>query len=164
MTNLVRKISRAKWKNAVDGGEIGADAITSCLRTSKNTLSTWRISEEKELPEAVLAIVSGLERIDTIDVVWLDRSSLEKYGLGCENTPESGITPIDELKDRHIDITNLTYNSLGIVANEVVCGIRDNRYKRVSAKDIKKMLKAAIDIGRLQEERLKDGVRKELQS
>lgn len=99
MSLLVRKIEKAKWmQNDIVGSEdISADAITNCMKTTGNTLSTWQIPGDNEIPEAILAIVSGHQYLDTIDIVCLDRSSLEIQGIALQST--LGNTPIQDLID-----------------------------------------------------------------
>jgi len=128
MSLLVRKITRAKWRDSLSGEDISADAITNCMKTTGNTLSTWTVQTRDEIPEAVLAIVSAHEHIDTIDVVCLDLLSLKNQGLRFQSTP--GKTPVEDLKDRHRDISNLTYKSLGIVANHILNEIKEEKTER----------------------------------
>lgn len=78
MGYLVRKFTRSKWGNPVpaDYSNLNADAVTSCLRTTRNTLSVWRIENEKELDQAILAIAGTLERLQTFDIVSLDETEI----------------------------------------------------------------------------------------
>jgi hypothetical protein len=100
---LVRKVNKAKWINADNVKEPpSADAITGCLRTTNNTLSVWRINNETELEDAVLAIVSGQERLDTIDVIVLDDEHFIKCKISTEET--EGRTPVEDLKSTHRDL------------------------------------------------------------
>ncbi|MBF0475703.1 MAG: hypothetical protein HQK59_07690 [Deltaproteobacteria bacterium] len=162
MPFLVRKITKAKWMQGdiFNDADISADAVTNCLKTTQNALSTWQISSEDELPEAVLAIVSNSDNCDKIDVVCLDRDSLESQGIRLEQS--QGITPVEELKNRHVDISGLTYRSLGTVANEIAQEIRQKRDVKYTKNDIKKLLGDAIANGRLQKENLSESLRNKL--
>src|SRR3989339_377771 len=130
MSLLIRKIDKAKWlqNDIVNGADISADAITNCMKTTKNTLSTWRVDNEQQVDRAVLAIVTGHQQLDTIDVVWIDQIQLEKEGIGFEHSP--GITPVISLVDSHVDVVNLTYTSLGKIANCIVKCFSENKVKR----------------------------------
>jgi len=162
MSLLVRKIEKAKWlqNDILSGEDISADAITNCMKTTGNTLSTWLIRTLDEVPEAVLAIVSSHQHIDTIDVVCLDRSLLEGQGINLHSTP--GKTPVRDLVDRHIDISNLAYKSLGILANHIVNGVKEEKAVRYTKGMIKRLLNSAINEGRLQEIDLHESVRSKL--
>ncbi|MBF0510153.1 MAG: hypothetical protein HQK57_14665 [Deltaproteobacteria bacterium] len=162
MPFLVRKITKAKWMQGdiFNDADISADAVTNCLKTTQNALSTWQISSEYELPEAVLAIISNSDNCDKIDVVCLDRDYLESQGIRCLSTP--GITRVEDLKNRHVDISGLTYRSLGTVANEIAQEIRQKRDVKYTKNDIKKLLGDAIADGRLQKENLSESLRNKL--
>lgn len=83
MSLLVRKINRSKWfqTNIYEGEDISGDAITNCLKTTRNTLSTWRINSETEIEDAILAMASGFDHIDTIDVIPINPEHLESEGI-----------------------------------------------------------------------------------
>lgn len=159
---LVRKIDKAKWlqNDILNGGDISADAITNCMKTTKNTLSTWLIPTLDDLPDAILAIVSGHQHIDTIDVVYFHKHSLENNGIVLQQT--KGNTPVKDLVDRHIDISNLTYKSLGTIASNIVQELRASRVERYTRAKIIKLLNDAIIKGRLQKNELHESVQSKL--
>lgn len=154
MSLLIRKIDKGKWlqNDIVNGADISADAITNCMKTTKNTLSTWRVDNEEQLEIAVLAIVSGHQQIDTIDVVWVDQIQMEQEGIAFERTP--GITPITSLVDSHVDVVNLTYASLGKFAYCIVNCFLEKKIKRYTRGMLKNMLREAINSGKINEESL----------
>ena len=60
---LVRKISRARWKELeeLESGAIAADAVTKDLKTEGNQLSLWTCEnpgESSELRKAILALTA----------------------------------------------------------------------------------------------------------
>jgi len=70
MPFLVRKISYSKWRASVEGDTTpSADAITSCMRTSGNTLSLWLIEDLTKLDDAIIAIASDFKQLEAIDIV-----------------------------------------------------------------------------------------------
>lgn len=164
MAFLIRKINRSKWPNqdfenfSID--DLVADAITSDLRTSKNTLSTWEIESEDQVLEAVLALSSGFDRLDTIDVIILDKA--EVIGRGFEIIETPGLTPIKDLVNTHKDIVNLTFKSLGSFSRLILDTFHKEKVKRVKKGELKKLLLEAIETGRLNIDSLKDGVREKL--
>ena len=151
MTFLVRKIVRGKWLNGNDicetVDEVSADAITNCIRTSKNTLSTWSIKEEQNIEEAILAIVSNHKHLDAFDVVFLDFEEIKSIGIEIKNTP--GITPVESLKQLHFDLEGLNYKLLGGVSDLIIKSFKEERVKRYTRGQLKKILENAIKLGKL---------------
>ena len=165
MSILVKKFNRAKWSQIdkdknISSEDIFADAITHCMKTAQNTLSTWKIQTRDNLEEAVLAIVSSHQHLDAFDIVCFDSSSLEAQGIKLEKNP--GETPIKHLVDKHIDISNLTYKSLGILANNILNELKQDKTKRYTTIMLKNILNDAINEGILEKDKLKEDVRKKL--
>jgi hypothetical protein len=162
MTLLVRKISKAKWYqlDIAVSYDVSADALTNCLRTTKNTLSVWKIDTEDDLNQAVLALVANQDHLAAIDVVILEESSLSQYNLKIIASP--GDTPVESLVNEHRDIAELSYNKIGHVTNHIVDRIRSNHIKRYTISMLKKVLKDAIEAGLIKKEDLKVDVQKKL--
>ena len=162
MSRLVRKIDRAKWlqNDIANGQEVSADAITNCMKTKANTLSVWEIDSASALDDAVLAMASQFDHLDTIDVVVLDESELDRAGLRIAATP--GTTPVKRLADIHRDITALTYRTLGIVADFTVKCFQQDSVRRFTRGQLISLLKSAIHQGEITETDLKERVRSAL--
>lgn len=160
---LIRKINKSKWLqiNILEEDDVTADAITNCLKTTKNTLSVWEIENEYDINDAVLAIVSNQDHIETIDVVIL--SDIELSNQGITIIASSGNTPIESLRDIHRDLTQLTYSKLGVIKDHIVERIRNDKLKRYTKGQLKKILKNAIEQGLLELDDLKDSLRKKLE-
>jgi hypothetical protein len=163
MSLFVRKIDRGKWPQAVlhQNTDPSADAITNCLKTKQNALSVWEVISETDIDEAVLAIVSGGDHLEAIDVVLMSSDYLKKQGIDCKQT--KGLTSVDDLVEKHIDLSNLTYKKLGIIAYHIVDKIIDQKVKRYTERQLKEILNQAIGQNRLTPDRLKDSIRKKLQ-
>jgi hypothetical protein len=158
---LVRKIDKAKWMKGDNIKEPPtADAITGCLRTKGNTLSVWRINNETELEEAVLAIVSGQDRLETIDVVILDDDYFVKCKISTEET--KGLTPVADLRDTHIDLCSLDFYTIGMVAEHIIESIKKDNLKRFTKAKLTEIIKNAIAKNRLELDDLKEGIQKKL--
>lgn len=162
MSFLVRKINKAKWFqiDIMQSDDVSADAITNCLKTSKNTLSVWHIETEEDLDKAVLAIVANQEHLDTIDVVILDEPSLNNYNLNIVASP--GDTPVTSLIEAHRDIAELTFTKLGQIKDHIVQRIRNQKLKRYTVSSLKKILTNAINDGLLQKEDLNESIRNKI--
>ncbi|HDJ89353.1 MAG TPA: hypothetical protein ENG40_01495, partial [Thermoprotei archaeon] len=135
MRLLVRKIQKSKWmqNDILNGEPVSGDAITNCLKTKNNTISTWGIMSEDKIEQAVLAIVSAHQHIDTIDVVILEKENIEKK-FNLKNEP--GNTPVKDLVDTHIDICGINYNSLGELAQAIVDKFKENNIEAYGIDDI----------------------------
>lgn len=162
MSLLVRKIERAKWiqNDIVNGAPVSADAITNCAKTTGNALSTWRVTDASALDDAVLAMSSRFDHLDSIDVVALEETTLAAAGLNIVST--LGVTPIESLVCTHRDIVELTYASLGTVANLIVQEFKADRVHRFTKGRLRELLMKAINGGVLRADDLKQSVRSEV--
>ncbi len=162
MSLIVRKIELSKWKQRnITGGEPpSADAITNCMRTSKNTLSVWGIESSTDLEEAVLAIASQFDHLDTADFLIIETELLDSKGLSLENTP--GFTPYKEFVNQHRDVIDLDYHKLGDMADVIVESIKRAYNQRFTKAMLKKILVEGIQQGKIDPEELKESVRSKL--
>lgn len=148
MSFLVRKISRAKWSpsNINDNPfDIPSDTITKDLKSTTNTLSVWEVLNVSSIDEAVLAIVSSGDRIDTIDIVWIPKNELVSKKIDCISTP--GATPITSLINNHVDLSNLTYFKIGLFAESIMNNISSSNIKRYNKSALKKLFNSSIQNG-----------------
>lgn len=145
MSLLVRKIELGKWKQNQDLNElnnISADVITNCLKTKGNTISTWKIDSEDNLSDAVLAMISTCQHLDTINVVCLSGEVVTGNGLELNETPAK--TPIEKFNNTHVDICNLTYLKIGKVADIIRDIVINDKYVRYTSNQLKGILQQAI--------------------
>jgi len=159
MALQVRKINKAKWLRAdiVNGAEIPADAITNCLRTQQNNLSVWKIKSEDEIESAVLAIISGQARLETIDIALLSPEYLEQNAVKFMAT--EGKTAVKMPKDIHFDMVELTYEKLGVIAYHIVEKFKEKKVFRYTRKKLKDILNNAINEKRLDINKLSEDIK-----
>ena len=166
MAFLARTIARAKWPKTgeLTTGEIPADAVTIDLRTQGNSLSFWQCNSDKkdDIEEAALAIASGRERIDKLDIVWLDEENMRTDSQVLRDS--EGRTPVSDLVNSHVDLVGLNYNLLGMVAQRVVNAIEENRYRRLTKRRVKKLIAKAHQQGRISANLLSDKLRAEIEA
>ena len=168
MGHVVRKISRAKWdpKEELGSDAISADAVTSDLRTNGNCLSFWECTDansEIELHEIVLALAGAFERLDKIDVAWIDQDVAAKKGITFEKS--EGRTLVADLRKKHLDAIQLELNKITILAKLLAKAVRnDNNFRRYTRKDVLKVLTEAIQKGRLSIDELPENIRKSVGS
>ena len=160
MEYLGRKIMRSRWSvpnfSTEEQYPIRADAICDCLRTKQDSLSFWQCNEGQiEIEEIVLALAANMDSLETIDVVILPRQDLvtEQFSM----KPIEGMTPVRDLRKRHIDISELTITKLSQLSKHIANKVRTNtdchRFTRSQIKDI---LLKALRRGRLDLDTLQD--------
>ena len=161
---LARKISRAKWAvtRELSEGEIPADAVTADLRTQSNSLSFWRCSTDSDydVDGAALAIASAGNRIDKLDIVWVDYEDLESEHHAVTDT--MGRTAVTDMVGMHVDVSRLDYVRLGMVARSVAGAIEANRCRRLTKRRVKALIEQAVVQGRIDPNALSEGLREEL--
>ena len=152
MSFLIRKITKSKWKNSNDPqgekeleiNKLSSDAITSCLRTSKNALSFWEISDIKNIIIALLTS-SKAEDVNVLDIVYFEKNEeqLNKYGISFEKT--EGDTVDDNLRSLHIDLCDLNHKNLTFIADTMCTCLNKNQHKRFTKNYLKSVLKEHLE-------------------
>ncbi len=166
MNMLARKISRAKWQHRdyLAETEIRADAISGCLRTTDDTLSWWRCTDDdKEVAEVALALAVAprMEKFDKIDVVALPEATLTEAGLACQ--PAEGETPVKDLRSRHVNLVKLDVERLAKVARILGPRIRSgDKVFSFTKAELMTLVTAAIHDKRLDANDLNEKLREEL--
>ncbi len=160
---FTRKVNAAKWQTSkgLVAGEVSADAVTSDLRTTDNELSFWACpsNDDAELQETVLALATGGDRLDKMDVAWIERQAVDAAQLTIRETPEHANTPVDSLRGRHVDVAKLDVTRLGTVAGLIHAAVTATKWKRFARKEVLAVVVAAIRGGRVNTDSLKDGLR-----
>lgn len=163
MPLLVRKIEKRKWKpkEQLIVAHAPGDAITGCLKTTTNTLSTWEISDDSKesVDDGILALVTGprQEHIEAIHFVLFDLEELRNEQLDIE--PKEGLTCVEDLAQTHRNIVNMTYARLGIIAKIVLRDLHTNRVAKRTRLQIAKIFIAALQKRRLELNSLTDNMR-----
>lgn len=162
---LVRRIPLAKWPKTYTeaaAGRISADAITADLRTSGNCLSFWTCDRDDQIESVALAIAAAADRLDRIDVVWIEDEERRFSRYRRLSTP--GETPVAEWRTRHLDIAGLDHEGLGVVALAVARSIAAKRCRRLPALRVKERLADAVSDGALSLDALDPRIRDKVQA
>jgi len=157
MSFLVRKITRGKWSVGEHIEAVNADAITQCMKTQDNTLSVWKINEEKDIQNSILAMAAANEFLSKIDVVILSEQALLDREIPISTTP--GITPCKDLIDTHRDLSDLNIKHLALISDLIAAKIRNEEVHSFSLGALKNILCSAIDAGKLTTESLSESVK-----
>lgn len=160
MSFFVRKISIGKWRSDSDEPVIKADALTSCLRTSGNTLSFWRIDDLAQIDEAKLAIAASNSNLDTFDIVVFSSEEMDAFGAPIKET--KGDTACKDLADYHRDLAELNSDHLIRVSHAVLKKVQADSIERVTKPNLRTLMSAAAANDRLDLDRLSDSVKKQL--
>ncbi|MGY6136920.1 hypothetical protein ACWYAC_14540 [Acinetobacter baumannii] len=159
MTIFVRKISKAKWPSEEEIAEkaldseiipfVRADALTTCLKTSQNTLSFWAVENctDAEIEKAILALITNtkLERLNRIQIVYFSKEDVDSLGLPIAVT--EGDTIIESLSKLHNDLVDLNYEKLGKVSQLIISSLRSESVRTYNERKLKDMLLKAINEG-----------------
>jgi len=160
MSYFVRKISKGKWKNDSDKAVIKADALTSCLRTSGNTLSFWWIDDLAQIDDAKLAIAASNSNLDTFDIAIFTNEEMKAFGAPILET--SGTTACTDLAKTHRDLAELNADHLIKVSHAVLMKVQNDSIERVTFSKLKVMMKAAAANERLDLDLLSDAMKEKM--
>ncbi len=155
MALYVRKISRAKWPEDVSEfnniAELKSDALAD-LRTQNNTLSFWKIESESDLESAILALSasSSTSKIENVTIIWTEEETLKSKGFIIDESVP-GDTVVQDLKNTHRDLCELTYASLGTVAEIIIQSLKSDKFKRYSKNKVRQLLVQAYENNRVSE-------------
>ena len=133
------------------------------LKDERKLSFLWKCggATESEIEDAALAIAAAGQRIDKIDIVWLDYDILLNDGLEFRDT--QGRTAVTDLAQLHVDLCKLDYIRLGRVAHRVRLAIGDQECGRINRPRVKQLLKVALDQGRIDEDQLSEHLQKEIE-
>lgn len=157
MAFLARMVSAAKWDVPMSGSvnEVSADALTSDLRTSNNSLSFWTVNDKDDeqcVRNAVLALASGRDRCDKMRLVLLDEVQFQKINVEIKQT--EGITPAVKLAGLHRDVIELDSTKIVNLARLVAQEVRSSNLIQYSRNDIASLIKQGIIDGIVQKKSL----------
>ncbi len=166
MPVLARKIARAKWEPKSELGEveIAADAVTTDLKTTGNTLSFWRCdsSSADDLKRAVLALTAAADRPDRLDVVYLEEQAVRESGIAMRDT--MGDTPVETLREHHVDVEMLDLTRLAKVAQMVADAHRSRASHTMTKRHVVDLVVQAVKDGLVKVAHLKDKMREEVEA
>lgn len=162
MPQLLRAIRKTRWYNSsnitwLTRGEIQADPLGD-LATSQNTLSVWQVEDDgSNLEQIITALASGRDSISNLDYAVFDLNLL--CGIGIDIKDEPGVTPYEKANIWHKDLIELTGRKLVKLAEAM---LTNAEIKRISEKEILRLIKEAVANGRIAQAKLKPSISKKL--
>ena len=172
MAFLVRKLIKRSSIEQIAAAdsveEMFADAATAEFRTTKGTLSTWKINDIIDLDDAVLAIVATSSKIEKMDFIVIDTKLIEENHLEYIQSYAGKEIAVPDLQDTHYDIINITIAKLinctciyrKVFEQDCDEGMYIVRYVEG---DIKDLLAKALAEGRIRIELLPKDIRKSME-
>lgn len=162
MSYLVRKISSYSQYYKISQTEnihdVEADVMSCDLRTTKNCLSTWAITDPTEVDSAILAIASTSDHIEKMTFLILDETNIIANELEVvEETADC--CPVSDLASAHVNISNLSYKKIGAVLS-VLKDVPDSSVITRTKQQILTLISDAKNSGRLNVLLLKKDVMK----
>lgn len=172
MAFLVRKLTKRDDLSILgdikDVEELDADIPTAEFRTKSGTLSTWIVDSLEDVYNAVLAIAVTSSEITKMDIIMIDTELLSKYALTYQQTYAGQDIAIPDLQNSHYDILGISIKKLvnctqvyqEIVKNEP----EEEKYIiRLTAGEIRDLLKKAIEENRVDESKAPKKIRIEIE-
>lgn len=159
MPLMIRKIEFPKWAHVKSGSPPSADAVTKCMKTTSNTLSLWEIENSDSMGDAILAIVSAGDHIETMDFIILDKQALaSKFQL----SKDFGKSPYKSFCNNHFNLSSLNNKSLYDLSEMFAEFIRGNHHIRKTEDELVDIINSGISAGKLKKEDLKEHVKKKI--
>lgn len=166
MSAYIRKFSRGIWeKRGLSEkstlAEVPADVFSRCMFTDDNKLSLWKTESTDWVENEMLiaAIICGTDGPSRADLVILDEDITNDIP-GVEILNNKGETPAEaELNDKHCDLSNLNYASVGKVAEIIVKELineKSNKVIRYNEKKVLGIVSRAVEAGFIKRENLSD--------
>lgn len=162
MSILVRRVNLGMWKDYCASAacrrplishlfkypkySAPGDVITNELNTTGDALSFWKISDESEIEDALLAMCTGTSQsnIGTVHYLLFDERELKSRGIQVVQSSNDANTAVTELKKLHHNIVNVDYLTLGRLQDMIVDKIRADKSQCKTKAKIKPIVKQAI--------------------
>ncbi len=111
------------------------------------------------MTDAFIALGASCDHIGTIDAIEIYEQDIHKLSL----EKEDGDTPTNGINDKHYNIVDLNFESLGDVIISIIYGLRKDRYLRKTRADMKKILVNAYKESKLDLDKLKPSLQVEIE-
>lgn len=157
MAQYLRVIRQSRWlqQSWVNAGDLQADALRD-IQTEGNRLSVYRVNASGEIDRIVVALAANRGSLGNIDYAIIDDSSFPAIGITLQQQP--GATHDSVVNALHYDLTRLTVSKLTQFAQLIASG----PLRRTLKKDLQGKLQNAVNSGRLDRDKLQEGLRAKL--
>lgn len=161
MPYLLRKIKKSRWYQPslpwLANNEIPADPLAD-LQTTDNSLSVWMIEDDKaNLQQVLAAIAANRDHLANVDYAII-KDELVPQLIKREQT--RGKTVDDSANDSfHLEFKEVSASKLLDLAKAI---FDHGEKKRILSKDVGKLIKKAVQEGKIAEAKLTDSIKKKI--
>ncbi len=160
MTYFLRVIRQTRWLKYPDldwlpVGGLQGDALGD-LQTTGNALSIFKVESETDKERVVIGLAANRDNLANLDYAVFEDSLFNTLGIAAEQ--REGATPDIQVNNLHYELRNLTVGQVAQLAQVVSTG----EHGRISRKQVKSQLQAAISAGTVDRGRLKPQLLKDL--
>lgn len=138
MSFLLRTVTRGRWFKKpstfpwLSENDIHADPVTD-LRTSDNTLSVFKVDEDKgNLRRVAIALAATREHTDVLDYMLFEERLVADLRIKLELL--EGDTPDKVVNSRHVQLVELSAAKLGASARAVLETTAPGRFQEPEVK------------------------------
>ena len=162
---IVTNISRWDGSTPVNRSDarVCGDSITD-LRTTKNALSIWKVTDEKQIEESIAVIALGKDRLGKVSYVYLDEDFGEnkiKLALSVVKGGCRAIT-VKEILERHRDIIELDSTQLEQLSYYMLDQVKQSQCDTKDNSDLKNIIIRMIAESKVDPNRINDNLKAEL--
>lgn len=130
------------------------------LKTNGNKLSVWQAFTDEDIEKIILALASNVDNISSMDIV-----KIKDEDIKTMNKDDSiGITPVEFINDKHTDLTDINYESLGILIEGILNGLKNDCVVHKTKKEIKNILVNALKSGELDITKISENLRNKIEN
>lgn len=152
MAYYIRRVNCDYWEDPLpEEGylQMPVDGVTNCCRTTSNALSIWKTDSldihAEDNKKLLSAIALVYDRPIPLTFIFFSDEELHELGVTLDSTP--GDTPVEDQKDKHRDISNLTLDTIGKLAWMIHGKVNnDESYHIVSSEEITTITKQIFPI------------------
>lgn len=149
-----------KWTTSIEKNEVAtADALMQ-WEVKNDELSFWKL-EDENVDQAALAWTSNRDCVKGVFLIFLDESYLINMNINVDST-SPGATPVEDLKEKHCNLVDLDFWSMGFLSEHLTNQIKNNKMKYLCESEIKNLFKEAIESSRVPIEALKSKLQKNI--
>ena len=159
MSYLLRKIRKSRWYSEkplewLEAGELQADALSD-LATSNNELSFWRVSDNREDIEIVIAaLASNCDHVSNVDYLLISETEIAKLNILFQDSPGNSPHPMANER-HHCDAKQLNADRLHKLGLAI---LQNGTRERLSSRKIRPLLLSAMETGNLNINRMKNSL------
>ena len=162
MPFILRTIRQGRWlanKPSETPEERFARALNDLPLSEDKKLSIWYVEHDRSnLERLVTALGANRDHLDNIDYILLDDQWLLELGIQCQQS--EGNTPDQEVNRRwHCNLVEISTDKHEALTKAL---LEQGHIDRILSKRLLELIGQAIELGNIDSERLKTGIRSKI--